>query len=65
MNVNSSGQCTFSYSVTGVDFIELGNVFGAKAGKGGGARVGLFCINPNNEISKGYVDLDWFVVEER
>jgi beta-xylosidase len=59
------GQCSFSYSVDGVEFVSLGREFKAKAGKGGGSRIGVFCINPNKEKSSGYADFDWVVIEDK
>ncbi len=61
--VSSSGECVFSYSLDGISFSQLGRVFSVKAGKGGGTRIALFCINPNNEASSGYADFDWLVIE--
>jgi beta-xylosidase len=59
VQVNHPGKCTFFYSFDGKAFKQLGNEFKAKAGIWIGAKVGLFCINPNITPGNGYVDIDW------
>jgi beta-xylosidase len=61
--VNDSSICHFSYSLDNKNFINIGKDFKAEAGKWIGAKVGLFCINPNVSESKGYADFDWFKLE--
>jgi hypothetical protein len=43
--------------------LQLGNNFKAKKSMWIGAKVGLFCINPNMRVSNGYADFDWLKME--
>jgi len=63
VQVNSNAACTFSYSLTGDDYKNIGSEFEAKPGTWIGAKVGLFNVNPNIQDSKGYADFDWFRFE--
>jgi len=63
VNVDQNAVCTFSYSLDGKNFTPLGSEFKAKRGKWIGAKIGVFCINPNVEKSTGYGDFDWFRIE--
>lgn len=63
VNVDQNAVCTFSYSLDGKDFTTLGTEFKAKRGKWIGAKIGVFCVNPNVEKSTGYCDFDWFRIE--
>jgi beta-xylosidase len=58
------GTCTFSYSLDGKDFSELGESFTAREGMWIGAKVGLYCSRPKLKNDSGYVDVDWFRVEK-
>ena len=60
VHVDEKAVCTFSYSLNGEDFENIGKEFEAVPGMWIGAKVGLFNINPNIEDSKGYADFDWF-----
>ena len=60
---DSSGTCRFSYSTNGEKYTSIGRDFLAEPGVWIGAKVGLFCINPNMTNSKGYGDFEWFRVE--
>ncbi len=61
--VDTSGQCLISYSNDAINFRQLGDPFQAKKGKWIGAKVGLFCVNPNIKESEGYAIFDWFRVK--
>jgi len=61
--VNDRAECTFLYSLTGDDFKTIGREFEARPGTWIGAKVGLFCVNPNIKNSNGYADFDWFRFE--
>ncbi len=63
VNVDDRANCTFSYSLDGEDYKTIGQEFSARAGTWIGAKVGLFCVNPNIADSKGYADFDWFRFE--
>ncbi len=56
-------ECRFSYSPDGQQFHPIGEVFQATPGVWIGAKVGLFCENPNMTPSRGYADFDNFDVE--
>jgi len=62
--VNSNGICQFSYSPDNELYTLSGKEFRAEPGIWIGAKVGLFCINPNIYESSGYVDVDWFRMNE-
>lgn len=63
VRVDEKSVCTFSYSLNGKDFKNIGKEFQAVPGTWIGAKVGLFSINPNIEDSRGYADFDWFRFE--
>lgn len=63
VSVDSTATCTFSYSLDGKSFTALEKKFQAKKGRWIGAKVGLFCSNPNINESKGFADFDWFRME--
>lgn len=56
--------CTFSYSIDGKKYQDLGTKFKAKEGKWIGAKVGLFCSRPKPLNDGGWVDVDWFRIEK-
>jgi len=60
VQVNSDAVCRFYYSSDGKTFKQLVNYFTARKGMWIGAKIGLFCINPNITASKGYADFDFF-----
>jgi beta-xylosidase len=53
-------MCTFSYSIDGNDFKNIGKEFKAVAGGWIGAKVGIFCLGGGKS---GYADFDWFRIE--
>jgi len=55
--------CTFSYSLDGKDFKQIGEPFSAKKGKWVGSKVGLFAIRHGKTYETGYADYDWFRIE--
>ena len=60
VSVRQGALCQFSYSQDGETFEPIGHEFQAREGRWIGAKVGLFCINPNRETSHGWADFDWF-----
>ncbi len=60
VTVNKGAQCQFSYSLDGLTFINVKDVFQAEAGKWIGAKVGLFCVRTQQTNDAGYADFDWF-----
>jgi beta-xylosidase len=63
VKVDTNALCTFLYSEDNIDYTPLGKEFPASEGIWIGAKIGLFCINPNITESKGYADFDWFRFE--
>ncbi len=63
VKVDTENLCQFEYSLDNKNFIGIGKEFRAKEGVWIGAKVGLFCINPNMMESTGYANFDWFRVE--
>lgn len=63
MAMNENQQCTFAYSLDGKAFTSIGLPFAAAKGRWIGAKVGLFCVNPNITKSTGYAEFDWVKFE--
>jgi beta-xylosidase len=63
VHVDITAVCIFSYSTTGENYQPIGTRFTSVAGTWIGAKVGLFHVNPNIVVSKGYSDFDWFRIE--
>jgi beta-xylosidase len=63
VHVDTNAVCSFYYSTDGINYISIGEKFSAGEGIWIGAKIGLFCINPNITESKGYADFDWFRFE--
>jgi len=64
VTVAQKGICSFSYSLDGEHFSNIGKDMTALPGIWIGAKLGLFCINPNMKESRGYADFDWFRIED-
>jgi hypothetical protein len=63
VSVDQNALCSFYYSIEGKEFTKLGKEFKAKKGRWIGAKIGVFCINPDMQKSAGYCDFDWFRIE--
>ena len=61
VKVRKGAVCTFAYSLDGKKYTTVGEPFTARQGKWIGAKVGVFCVTPN-EGNRGWVDVDWFKV---
>ena len=59
-----NAACTFSYSLDGISFKQIGEPFAAKKGKWIGSNVGLFAIRKGLTYETGYADVDWFRIEK-
>jgi hypothetical protein len=64
MGVNENGICRFDYSTDHENWQVLGKEFRASKDRWIGAKLVLFCINPNLEEGKAFADVDWFRVLE-
>jgi beta-xylosidase len=60
VSVGEGALCQFSYSKDGQAFTPIGRAFQARPGHWIGAKIGLFCINPNPGSSRGFADFGWF-----
>ena len=61
VKVAKGAVCTFAYSLDGKKYTAAGEPFTARQGKWIGAKVGLFCVTPNDG-NRGWADVDWFRV---
>ena len=59
VKVTKGADCTFAYSLNGKKYTTVGDAFTARQGKWIGAKVGLFCVTPNDG-NRGWADVDWF-----
>ena len=59
VKVRRGAVCTFAYSLDGKKYTTVGEAFTARQGKWIGAKVGVFCVTPN-EGNRGWADIDWF-----
>ncbi|MDQ1912765.1 glycoside hydrolase 43 family protein [Paenibacillus sp. GD4] len=57
-------ECTFAYSLNGVDFHPIGDKLTAVPGGWVGAKLGLFCTQESGAPAGGYADVDWFRIVE-
>lgn len=62
VKVYPDATCQYSYSMDGTHFTTLDDRFEISKGQWIGAKVGLFCINPDVTDGKGFVDVDYFKV---
>ena len=53
VKVRKGAVCTFAYSLDGKKYTTVGETFTARQGKWIGAKVGLFCVTPN-EGNRGW-----------
>ena len=61
VKIANRSVCTFAYSLDGKKYTAAGEPFTARQGKWIGAKVGLFCVTPNDG-NRGWADVDWFRV---
>ena len=62
VDVADGGIAKFAYSLDEKTWTPIGTPFQAAQGTWIGAKVGLFNVNPNMALSRGYADFDWFRV---
>lgn len=63
VTVSSVATCRYSYSLDGKQFREFSQELNIEKGHWIGAKVGLFCINPEVTDGKGFVDVDYFRID--
>jgi beta-xylosidase len=64
VSVAEDAKCQFSYSLNGIDFVKVNDIFLAEPGKWIGAKVGLFCVRDQQTNDSGYADFDYFRIEK-
>jgi beta-xylosidase len=60
VTVKGNDMCQFGYSQDNGTYLPIGEEFKATEGVWIGAKVGIFCMNPNITESKGFAGFDWF-----
>ncbi len=63
IRVEKGAICSYSYSLDGKRFTEVGDTFQAKPGRWIGAKIGYFAIREGVTNDSGTVDIDWFRIE--
>jgi beta-xylosidase len=58
VRVDAGAVCSFSFSFDGLAYRSIGAPFTAAKGMWIGAKVGLFCVNPDIGESKAFADFD-------
>jgi beta-xylosidase len=61
--VAAGAMVSFSYSVDGERYIDVGTGFQARQGKWIGAKIGIFAMGAASAREFGYADFDWFRVQ--
>jgi beta-xylosidase len=59
VDVQDGGRCRFFYAAND-EFVEIGEPFQAVQGHWVGARVGLYCVAPVDNVPAGYADFRYF-----
>lgn len=62
--IKNGTSCTFSYSMDGKKYINLGKSAQIKEGQWIGAKMGIFCTRPQKGNDGGRVDVDWFRIDK-
>lgn len=57
-------EATFSYSLDGKKFKEIGRKMNVDCGHWIGAKVGLFCVRDFKSNDSGWLDVDWFKIDK-
>ncbi len=60
VEVKKGAVCTFSYSINGKKFKDIGTEFSAVPGRWIGAKIGYFALRDGFINNSGTVDIDWF-----
>jgi beta-xylosidase len=64
VKVSKEAMCSFSFSIDGKNFQNVGNAFKARQGRWIGAKLGLFFTRPGKFNDAGTADIDWFRFEK-
>ncbi len=65
VEVKKGAVCTFSYSVNGKKFKDIGTEFSAVPGRWIGAKIGYFALRDGVINNSGTVDVDWFRISKK
>ncbi|MDF1572023.1 MAG: glycoside hydrolase 43 family protein [Bacteroidales bacterium] len=63
IRVGEGAICSFSYSLDGKRFTEVGDSFHARPGRWIGAKIGYFAVREGITNDSGTVDIDWIRFE--
>ncbi len=64
VNITDEQKCYYSYSCDGQNFVRIGPEYDVVKGRWIGAKVGLFCVNPDVVDGDGYADFNYFKIEK-
>lgn len=64
VKVEKDAWCSFSYSLDGNTYTNLGKPFKAKPGKWIGAKIGFYAVRNGVINDAGSADIDWFRIEK-
>lgn len=64
IQVEKGAVCSFSYSLDGKRFREVGESFQAKPGRWIGAKMGYFAVREGITNDSGTMDIDWFRIHD-
>lgn len=64
VNIYPNETCQYLYSIDGENYRPFERTFKIDKGQWIGAKVGLFCINPDVKDGNGYIDVDYFRIEK-
>jgi len=64
IKVAAGAVCSFSYSVDGKTFTNLGVPFKAREGRWVGAKIGYFFMRQGKSNDAGSADIDWIRFEK-
>lgn len=64
VQVTENAKVKYSYSLDGIKFHPIGDIYGAREGTWIGAKVGIVCISRNKGVSAAYADFDEFRISE-
>ena len=63
VSIHADETCSYAYSTDGELFTKIGEHLKIEKGQWIGAKVGLFCINPDIKDGAGSVDVDYFRIQ--
>jgi beta-xylosidase len=64
VTIYDNGTYIYAYSLDGSNYTSIDHISKLYAGGWIGAKIGIFCINPNIPKGTGYADFDFFRIEK-